>query len=220
MSLTNEFLTILIKICIGFEILTAIVGTIYYRKYKNTPILKYFIYLLWYISINELIGLYIRLDNGVNAILYNIYHVINFTFYFLLYWYYLNNIKNKKLVFTLSITFIISFIINGFYENYLIEHQRFPYIIASFFIVITIVLYFFEILNSEKVLHTKRNLLFWISVGLLVYFVGNLPFRILRNYYAELSDATVSFLIKFTLTILMNMCFIIGFVWSDKKQLY
>ncbi|MDH7445442.1 hypothetical protein [Aquimarina sp. 2201CG14-23] len=220
MSLSNEFINTLIKICIGFEVFTAIVGTIFFYKYKDAKFLRYFIFFIWYVATNELVGLYIKLDSGVNAIIYNIYNAVNFTFFLLLYRYYFKNEKNKKLALYFSIIYLSSFVINGFFENYLSEYQRFPYILGALFLVITILLYFFEILNSEKVLNAKKNLLIWISVGLLMYFVGNLPFRILRNYYQELTDATVLFLVNITLTVIMNTCFIIGFIWSDKKQQY
>ncbi len=221
MSLSNDFLTLLIKIGVGLEVVTAIVGTIYYHKYKNAPVLKYFIFLLWYVVCNEFIGLYIRLyGSGYNALIINIYNLINFSYILFLFKNYLNSAKGKKLVLILCILYLISFIINGFYENYLIDFQSIPYIIAAFFVVITILLYFREILNSEKVLHAKKNLLFWIGVGLLLYFVGNIPFRIIRNYYEYLSDASTLFLVNFTLAVIMNVCFIIGFIWSDKKQLY
>ena len=100
------------------------------------------------------------------------------------------------------------------------EYQRLPYIAAAIFLIVTIFLFFMELLHSEKVLNAKRNLLFWISVGLLIYYVGNLPFRILRNYYIHLANATVLFLVNFVLTVIMNTCFIIGFIWSDRKQQY
>ncbi|WP_025741074.1 hypothetical protein [Aquimarina pacifica] len=221
MNLSNDFLTLLIKIGVGLEVITAIIGTIYYNKYKNVPVLKYFIFLLWYVVFNELIGLYIRLyGSGYNALIINVYNLINFSYILYLFQSYLSSKKSKKIVLILCVTYLISFIINGFYENYLIEFQSVPYIIAAFFVVITILLYFREILNSEKVLYTKKNLLFWIGVGLLLYFIGNIPFRIIRNYYEYLSDATTLFLVNFTLAIIMNACFIIGFIWSDKKQLY
>ncbi|MBW1294731.1 hypothetical protein [Aquimarina litoralis] len=220
MTLSNEIINLLIKFCVGFEVLAAIIGTIFYFKYKNTKFLKYFIFFIWYVAFNELVGLYIKLNEGVNAIIHNIYNLVNFTFFLLLYRYYFKNKKNKKLAFYFCIIYLSSFVINGFFENYMSEYQRLPYILGALFLVITILLYFFEILNSEQVLHAKKNLLIWISFGLLIYFVGNLPFRILRNYYAELTDATVLFLVNITLTVVMNTCFIIGFIWSDKKQQY
>lgn len=220
MTLSNEIINLLIKFCVGFEVLAAIIGTIFYFKYKNTRFLKYFIFFIWYVAINELVGLYIKLDGGVNAIIHNVYNAVNFTFFLLLYRHYLKNNKNKKLALYFCLFYLIAFISNGFFENYMLEYQRLPYILGALFLVITILLYFFEILNSEQVLHAKKNLLIWISFGLLIYFVGNLPFRILRNYYAELTDATVLFLVNITLTVVMNTCFILGFIWSDKKQQY
>ncbi|MCK8522518.1 hypothetical protein M0D21_13115 [Aquimarina sp. D1M17] len=102
----------------------------------------------------------------------------------------------------------------------MIEFQSLPYIAAATFIVISISIYFVEILNTEKVLYVKKNLLFWISVGLLLYYIGNIPFRILRNYYEYLTDATILVLLNIILAVIMNICFIIGFIWSDRKQLY
>ncbi len=217
--LSNDFLTFLIKISVGFEVLTAIIGIIFYNKYKNDSFLKYFIFLISYVAINEVVGLYIKLDNDVNTtIIYNIYNVINFTYLFFLYRHFLVSTKRKKIVLVFALLYIVTFIINGFiFENYLREYQRLPYIVAAIFLLITIIYYFIEILYSEKVLHAKKNLLFWISVGFLIYFVGNLPFRILSNYYTQLTDATILFLVKFTLTMILNTCFIIGFIWSDKK---
>lgn len=202
------------------ELMAAIIGVIYFYKYKNTA-LKYFLLLLWYVTINDIIGMYLREKvTHYNAIIYNIYYVVNFTYLLLLYRAYLSNKKSKVVVLTFTLIYLFSFIVNGFFENYLIEFQRFPYIIAALFLIITVILYFSEVLNSEKVLHAKKNLLFWISVGLLLYYVGNIPFRIIRNYYQDLADATILFLVNLTLGIVMYICFIIGFLWSDKKQQY
>ncbi|WP_299312396.1 hypothetical protein [uncultured Aquimarina sp.] len=222
MKIDLETLRLLMRIGAFVELITVIIGTFYFYKYKNTA-LKYILLLFWYTVINDLLGVF-YLRGGIitdyNAIIYNIYNVISFTYLLLLYRHYIQNKIHKKAILLFSIIYLISFVINGFFENYLIKHQRFPYIIAAIFLVISISLYFIEILNSQKVLNAKRNLLFWISVGFLIFFVGNLPFRILTNYYLHLADATISFLVKLTLTIIMNICFIIGFIWSDKKQQY
>ncbi len=216
----REVLITIVNFGIFVELLSAIFGSIYFYKYKGT-FLKFFCVLLWYSVINDICGVLIReYVSNYNAIIYNIYHVLNFTYLILLYHHYLNNKNYKRITLILCLTYFLIFIINGFFENYIYEFQRFPYIFAAFSLLVIIVFYFIEILNSERVLNTKGNLLFWISVGLLLYFMGNLPFRILRNYYLHLTDATVYFLVNFTLTIVMNVCFIIGFIWSNKKQQY
>jgi len=221
MKVDIEILRLLMRGGAFIELLTALIASIYINKYKNTA-LKYFILVLWYTVINEFVGIFYLRDNFDfnNAIIYNIYNILNFSYIYFLYAYYLNNKTNKKIALLFGILYILILIINGFFENYLIHFQRFPYIIAAFFVVIIIILYFREILNSEKVLHVKKNLFFWVSIGWLIYFVGNIPFRIVRNYYENLADASAIFLVNFTLTMIMNICFIIGFIWSEKKQHY
>lgn len=218
MNLSNDFLTFCIKIAVGFEVLAAIFATFFYYKYKNVIVLKHYVLILWYVVFNEFFGLYIRLNTDYStALIHNIYNVIHFSFLFILFKNHLNHSFHKKITFISLIVYWCVLIVNGFYENYLIEFQRLPYIIAACSIVTIILLYFQEILNSDKVLHVNKNLLFWISVGLLIYYVGNIPFRILRNYYEYLTDATISTLVNIILGITMYACFIIGFVWSDKK---
>ena len=220
MELSNSFINSLIKVCVSFEVFTAIIGTVFYYKYRDEKILKLFIFLIWYVAINELVGLYLKLNGEINAIIHNIYNLINFTFFLILYRYYIDNYKHKKIIMFMGIVYVLAFIINGFYENYFTEYQRFPYIIGGLSLVISVILYFIDLLNSEKVLKASKDLLFWISVGLLIYFVGNLPFRIIRNYYSQLADATIILLVNITLTFILNICFIIGFICSHKKQPY
>ena len=202
------------------QLFAAIAGTIFYAKYKRT-FLRYFLVLLWYTVLNELLGIFIR-DNisSHNAIVYNIYYVINFSLLFLIFKNHLLSKVYRKWSLLFLLIYLISFSINGFFENYIVEFQSFPYIIAACSLIIIIAFYFIEILNSTRVLNVKKNLLFWISIGLLIYYIGNIPFRILRNYYSNSTDLSILFLINIVLTIIMNFCFIIGFIWSDKKQPY
>ena len=222
MNINNEILNLLLKIGVGIEIITAVIGTFYYYKYKEVRVLNLFVYLLWYVVFNELIGYCIReyTERAENALFHNIYNVINFTYLLILYRYNLSIIKYRKILSFFIISYLVAFIINGFFENYLSDFQRLPYILAALYLVISIFFYFQDILNSNRVLNARKSLLFWISVGLLIYFVGILPFRIMRNYYSELTDFTIYFLVIFSLTVIMNICFIIGFIWSDKKQRY
>lgn len=220
MNIDIEILKSIRYIGLLFEILSAIIGTIFLYKYKDT-LLKYFLVLLWYTAINDVLGMYLReYITNYNGFIYNIYYVVNFSYLFVLYKNHVSKTTYKKSILVFLILYILSTIIYGFFENYKVHFQSVPYIIASFLLIISIIFYFIEILNSEKVLVTNKNLLFWISIGFLIYYVGNIPFRILRNYYEYLTDAVVLFLVNFTLTVIKNICFIIGFICSDKKQQY
>ncbi|WP_438710368.1 hypothetical protein ACSTS3_15305 [Aquimarina muelleri] len=216
----RELIITLVYFGILIELISAIIGSIFYYKYKTT-FLKFFAFLLWYTALNEISGILIReYISKYNAIIYNIYYCINFTYLLLIYRHYINNIKYRKLIFAFILIYYIVLIINSFFENYLIEFQSVPYIMAATFIITSISIYFVEILNTEKVLYVKKNLLFWISVGLLLFYIGNIPFRILRNYYEDLTDAKILVLLNVILAVIMNACYIIGFIWSDKKRQY
>jgi hypothetical protein len=202
------------------ELITAIVGTIYFFKYKHT-FLKYFLIILWYIVCNEFLGLYIKTYiSENNIIIYNIFHFINFTYLFLLFRQYVTHPSQKRWIFFFIIIYILSFIINMFFENYFKEIQTIPYLIASVFLISSIVFYFLAILNTDKILYVSKNLLFWISVGLLIYFVGNIPFRVIRNFNNEISNIDSIFITSYILCIIMNICFVFGFIWSKKDSQY
>ncbi|MFD2188755.1 hypothetical protein [Aquimarina celericrescens] len=155
-----------------------------------------------------------------NALLFNLFYLISFTYLLNTYRLVIKDSVRKKIVKYSIGTYITLFTINGFYENYLIESQTIPFIMASSFLILSVIFYFVEILGTEKVLHTKKNLLFWISVGLLLFYAGSIPFRIALNYYAKAGGFNFLFAINYLLIIILNLCFIIGFIWSNKKQLY
>lgn len=202
-----------------FQLVTVIVGSFYFYKYKKTY-LKYFLIVLWYVAINDLLGFFLKNNHYQVEILYNIYYLVVFNYLMFLFRNYVSNLNHKRLILILIYIYTTSFIINGFFENYLSQFATIPYIVGASFVIASIIFYYIDVLNSEKVLYVNKNLLFWISMGVLIYYSGNIPFKIVRNYAQELRDVSVEFLALFILSIVMYICFIIGFIWSDSKQQY
>jgi len=203
------------------ELTTAIVGSIYYYKYKHTC-LKYFLIILWYTTLNGFLARFLH-ENYIlrnNTVLYNIYNLINFTFLFTLFKAYIKKINHKKWIKTFSYIYIISLVIEAFFKNYLSEIQTIPFIIGAIFVIICIFYYFLEVLNTDKVLYVSKNLLFWISIGLLLYFFGKIPTRIVRNFWEEVTYYQSIYVVEYILSIVMNICFIIGFICSEKDKQY
>ncbi len=214
-----SFLSDLRTFIIIFQLITSVIGSIYFYKYKNT-FLKYFLIVLWYIALNDLSGFLLRNNNYRVEILYNTYYLIVFSYLMFLFRNYVTNKKHKKAILLFICIYILAFLVNGFFQNYLIEYSRTPYIIGASFLVISVIFYYIDILNSEKVLYVNKNLLFWISTGVLIYYSGNIPYKIVRSYAKQLVDVPIEFLVLCILTIVMNICFIIGFIWGNNKQQY
>jgi hypothetical protein len=73
--------------------------------------------------------------------------------------------------------------INCLFENIFEMRFFYGFIIGKLFVVFSIILYFFELLNSDAILNIKKILIFWISVGLFIFYLPLSPFDIVEKYY-------------------------------------
>jgi len=211
------------------ELLASIVGTIYFYKYRHT-VLKYFLILLWYITLTEFSGWYIssnRIEsllffdqNGTlyNLWMYNLLRVFTFSTIFYIYIKSINTKRYNQLIKTFLITYLILVIINWlFIQSFIFEMSEIPRVIGSLFATITVIFYFIELLKSEKIITFHRGLLFWISTGILLYYSGSIPFALKWNGYMLIPGIHKIFLINTILSLTMYLTFTFGFIWSKKE---
>lgn len=203
------------------ELIAALTGSIYYKKYSNS-FLKYFLYLLWFIvgleftvwAIKECYDATLQ-----NNFIYNVATSIQYGYFFLLYYKSLNTQKYKKWVLYFLLTFIVSVVINFIWGQKLMitgPFHSYTFTLGAILLIISIALFFAEILNSEKVLYFKRYLMFWISVGLVLFYSGIIPFVLSLNFLPALLSSDSLSIIFFTLNFMMYTCFTIGFIVSRK----
>ncbi len=215
-----ELLILLRKIAFGTECIAAVIGLFFLYTHRIKGILKWFPVFLTYIFINDLIGFNTRhlFPNSNNLILYNISTTLTFTFLFFVYY---KSSKEKTdqrfTLFSLSL-YTITLLICGFYEDYMTQLQSTPFLLGASLLMLIIIFYYGKLIKSEQSQEVSNDLLFWISAGLLIYYIGKIPFRIVRDYYANLSNLSILFILNSILTIIMNICFIIGFIMNKKKN--
>lgn len=209
------------------ELVAAITGTYFFYKYKQTPY-KYFLFYLWLVVLVEFTGGYIR-DNKIlvyidsegqvyNKWLYNSYRFLAFNILFYIYYKVLKNSLYKKIIRIFAISYCTIFVINwSFFQNFIKESSELPKIIGSLSLIISVIFYLIELLKSEKILIFHRMVSFWISIGLLIFYAGNIPFSLKWNNYMLISGIHNLFLIVYILAILMYLIFTFGFIWSKKE---
>ncbi len=211
------------------ELLAAVVGTIFFYKYKHTY-LKYFLLLLWYITLTEFTIWYVS-SNNINALLffdengvqfnlwfYNLLEIVTFITLYSIYLKAIKTIKYKLWIKIFIISFIILTIINWYIlQSFIFEMAELPAIVGSIFLIIIILFYFIELLKSDKIVAFHKILLFWISVGLLLYYSGTIPFSLKFNDYMLFPGIHKLFLINTILAITMYLIFTFGFIWSKKE---
>lgn len=200
-------------------IITAIIGSFHYKKYKNTP-LKYFLFLLWYGIFTEAMGIIVSIVfKYPNHIVYNIYVLVRALFLLWLFGNYFKNKINIKITQFFIIFLTIGFIINTiFYEN-ILATQSFTYYISSLLLIITVILFFIEILNSDAILKIKNLLIFWVAAGVLLFELGFTPVFIAHKYINYTQGLTYGYILLL-LNFLTSVCFSLGFIWSKKDVDY
>ena len=122
------------------------------------------------------------------------------------------------LIFKTIIVFV--FIINSLYfENIFSDFQSFTYFFSSLLLIITVILFFIEILNGDAILKVKHLLIFWIAVGVLLFQLGIIPVFIAKNYINHSQGLTYGYILLL-LNLISSTCFSLGFIWSKKDVKY
>ncbi|MFK5957500.1 MAG: hypothetical protein QM495_01380 [Lutibacter sp.] len=191
------------------------VGLFHFKKYKHSFLLKMWLYFLIYSFLTECITRYIVEIYRVRTItLNNTWFILNVLFYMFFYLFNIKNLVRKRLIISLSSVFILMNIIMSFYVDYTKEYFVYSNIIGQFFIVLSIMIYFVEVLKSEIILTIQKSLIFWISLGVLIFNIGLLPVFVI----GELIDWQGIFkYIILSMNILMAASFITGFIVSKKE---
>ena len=141
----------------------------------------------------------------------------------LLFFFYYGISKNeitKKSVKTFIIVFNLLLIISSFFYGSIYFYTVYNTITPVFggvMVSIILMLYLREILLSEEIINYRRNIFFWITTGLLFYYLGTLPLAAIFDFMKKGSGFTELYNIQFLLIIIMHSCFLIGLLWGWKK---
>ncbi len=228
----------LFKIIVNlFEVLAALVGTLYFKqlKYRVEELTRYFIWFLWLTVFVELVfgwtPWFIKnLDSltyleesflSNNHWAYNIYFIVSFLFYV---FYFKNNIKSKKMNLILNWLMVIYFIASIssliFTNVYFIGTSHVTYILGSILIFLSVMLYFYETLQSDKILSFHKFFPFYVAIGSMVFHLVVTPLFIYIEYYKIENPEFVQIrrLILYSANIFMYTCYTVGFIVCSKRN--
>jgi len=218
------------------EIIAAIFGS-YYISRKNNSVLKIFVYYLWITVFVEIIGAYgyllqnnydyewyVALKNGVfcsNTWLYNIYDFLAIGLIGLFY----SNLMTSKifknsirLIFIAYALFAFGFFTSN--DTFFVKSLPYSFIFGTASICVYITFYFIELMRSDELLSFFKLPSFYISIGLLIWYLCFTPLFIFEEYLYDMNTKFVAFRIKCLLfiNVFTYLCYTFGFWYSLKMS--
>lgn len=202
------------------ELIAAITATYHYKKYRHTY-LKYFLLILWLVAGVEWTMSLMKLMEVrfQNKFVYNALTTLQYLYYLTLYYRFLGNKSYKKIVLFLigmyilitgaSFAFLQPLTLTALFNSY-------SFIAGAIFLIIAIGIFFAEILRTEKVLYFKKYLMFWVSIGLILFYAPVIPFVVSINVVSALVVSDILLIVLFALNVITYSCFIVGFIVSKK----
>ncbi|WP_246020756.1 hypothetical protein [Flavobacterium humi] len=170
----------------------------------------------------EIVGKYFTLWTGLlNYYVFNFYILVMFFIYIVLIKSLLKKIVHRNIASFLMLIYIVFYILNYFFfQNEFGQIFTNSYAVGVISIVILSFLYLFELFSSNLVLDYSKSIFFWFILGILIFYVPYLPFMLSLDWFLIDYNSSVYDLIIFFLNLLMNFCFSIGFICSEKKYNY
>jgi len=204
------------------EGIACITGLCSWQKARHS-VWKYFIIYLFFIFSSELFGL-LCMNKGWKEIdqLYFTFVVIpaEFIFFYVLFAYHSTS-KSYKIFAYLSVLF---YLLSLFIENTGTHRPEFfsiSYTVGNLLLLLLIFMYLYKYLQSDDLIQIRSNPLIYVSIGLLIFYIGAFPFYGLKNYLWSSYKVigTNYWYFATILNCLMYCMFTISFLWGKHKSI-
>lgn len=212
------------------EIGAAVSGTIYLKKVSETPPgSRLIVYYLWLVIFVESVGLYPAYayysdytKRGFiqdtpferNYWLFNIYHVVKIIIlsYFFIKQFYSH--QKQKTFFILTWVVTLTCIVDFFYSGGFFTHYPlYTAVVGALYLMIVILLYYKEMMESYSILNFHKSIVFYISIGMLVWHAMVTPLFIYSKYFVRTSPefVTIHSIILLWVNVFLYGIIILGF---------
>jgi hypothetical protein len=153
----------------------------------------------------------------INQAYFNYFEIpVEFLFFFWLFYKAFQHLKSRIVPIVCAVLYIGCWLFDVTYFNRGAFFFYSSYTIGILLMLVVVLMFFIRLGTSDDILTFRQNMLFWISVGMLFYYLGSLPFYALRNvmsykfqslynHYAIIVEALNSF---------MYLMFTVSFIWG------
>ncbi len=210
------------------EFLSFLTGLFFWNKFKGS-VISWLILFLGYNFLNEVFAAFFYVYKWVdtNIIFYNIRFLIYFVLVFLLYNSQLRQSGFKKATLAFLVLWLFGYTYFIIASDLRYQFALLPAMTGGFFLMIVILFYLVEVINKSSLIDIKSNLYLYISLGLLLEAVVQLPVFITWflgwTQVTEISDSRNVFFnslrqVSYAASSVMYILFIYGFYRARSQE--
>ncbi|MDQ2718565.1 MAG: hypothetical protein M3Z26_02205 [Bacteroidota bacterium] len=204
-------------------LISLFISIILYKR-LNPPWLRAFTWFLIFCIIISSTGyaysFYLKKNNHF---IFNIYLLVQYLFYFGIFYKTFQAKKLKKLTILVSCGFTIYLLFDFFFADGFYTFNSSAYTLGSVLTILFCLIYFGTLFKSDGFINYFRIPMFWIATGILFFFVGNFIYLSFINYILINNldkEGNIYRFIMGTLNLLLYCLFSIGFLsnqtWKKK----
>jgi len=205
---------------LGIEFISALIGSLYFLKLKNTY-WKWFCLYLIFIFIQEFYWFYNSSLFGIIKQDYFTYFGIPIQYLFLFWLYALKSIKSKKIFLICLTIYISTYFPFELYYNKVNAVYSLNLTVGTILLAFLVVLEFIKQIKTDDILKFKKNKMFYINIGVVLFYIGTYPFFAFYNTLLNepfINLGNFYYLYFKTSVCLMYLFFIASLIWG-KHQL-
>lgn len=200
------------------EFIALLTGIIKYKSLKNSY-WKWFVFYLAYILFYEIVSYVAKVEFKYKIGFFQSYIHIPIEYLFLFWLFALKSLKNKLLFWSISLVFFISLFLDNYLKQSNYSFMSLNITIGSLLLLILVLLEFNKQIKSDAILSYKTNKMFYINIGVTLFYIGNIPFM---GWYMTILDYP-SFWNGFYKYFMVSNClmyllFAASFVWGKIKS--
>jgi hypothetical protein len=206
-----------------FELTACIAGFLNWKKIKNSYWKWFPVYLAVIVAVEivaELVN-HVWKNRAINHHLYFYFAIpLQFLFFFWLFSRWHTSVKEKRYCYIGAGIYIAAWIVEFFVlSQSRLSFLSFSYTIGNIVLLLLILRFFIIFINSNLILGYRSEMMFWVCLGLLVFYLTTLPFFGLWNTLADKYSSFFNnyYIVQLCLDCLMYLFFTIGFMLGKWK---
>lgn len=214
----TEFQKFFLQIMYTGEGIAALTSIIYFNRVKK-QYWKYFALYLITIFLCESAVKWGEKPLHINRVLFYNYFVMPLQFIFFYWLYAKKSLKKTKLFYTFSATHLLSYIpsLLFFPDNKIVF--SFNYTFGCLFLMILVIMEYYKQVNSSEILKFSTNKMFYINLGVTLFYIGTLPFMTFMSLLWQYRNIWDLYFAYFQVSgAVMYILFASSFIWGKQSS--